>query len=113
MDAERIEYVAVAIKARWYRIDALHRAGRLGPACTLASQALAALTRIKPWDMYLPEAWWIAHRVFSETGETPAADRVLATARAWITDALHDVPAEFRDSFVQRNPANRALLHLR
>lgn len=113
VDAERIEYVAVAIKARWYRIDALHRAGRLGPACTLASHALAALTRIKPWDMYLPEAWWIAHRVFSETGETPAADRVLATARAWITNALHDVPAEFRDSFVQRNPANRALLHLR
>lgn len=109
-DAERIEYMAVAVKARWYRIDALHRAGRLGPACTLASQALHALARTKPWDMYLPEAWSIAHRVFSDSGETPAADQVLATARAWITNALQDIPEEFRDSFLHRNPANRALM---
>jgi DNA-binding SARP family transcriptional activator len=108
-EAEQIEYLAVAVKARWYRIDALRRGGKLGQACTLASQALGALPRIKPWDMYLPEAWWIAHRVFSECGETPAATEVLATARAWITNALREVPAEFRDSFIERNPVNRAL----
>jgi len=109
-EAERIEYLAVAVKARWYRIDALHRGGRLKQASALAHQALAGLARIKPWDMYLPEAWWIAHRVFSDSGDAPAANSVLATAQAWIAAALRDVPAEFHDSFTQRNPVNRALL---
>ena len=109
-EAERIEYLAVAVKARWYRIDALRRGGRLQQASQLAHQALAGLTRIKPWDMYLPEAWWIAHRVFSDSGEAPAANSVLATAHTWITAALQDVPAEFHDSFTQRNPVNRMLL---
>lgn len=111
-EAERIEYLAVAVKARWYRIDALRRGGRLQQASQLAHQALAGLARVKPWDMYLPEAWWIAHRVFSDSGEAPAANSVLATAHAWIATALHDVPAEFHDSFTQRNLINRALLSM-
>jgi DNA-binding SARP family transcriptional activator len=110
--AEAIEYLALAAKARWYRIDALRRGGRVDEAATLARQALAALATVKPWDMYLPEAWWIAQRVFAAQGETAAADRALRRSHEWIAAAAREVPAAFRDSFLQRNPVNRTLLTL-
>jgi len=108
--ARRIEYLSMASKACWYRVDALRRAGRTGEASVLARQALAELAHVRPWDMYLPEAWWIAHRAFDASGETPAADAVLATARRWIAEAMSDVPPAFVDGFRQRNATNRALL---
>ncbi|WP_374562880.1 AAA family ATPase [Ideonella sp.] len=108
--AEHIEYLAVAAKARWYRIDALRRGGLLAEAAALAHDALGALAGIKPWDMYLPEAWWIAQRVFAGLGDTSAANQVLRTAHAWIDAATQEVPPAFRDSFLQRNPINRTLL---
>src|SRR5207237_6176038 len=70
--AERIEYLSMASKARWYRVDMLRRAGRGEEASALARQALADLPHVRPWDMYLPEAWWIAHRAFGANGETQA-----------------------------------------
>jgi hypothetical protein len=108
----RIEYLSMASKACWYRVDALHRAGRIEEASALATQALADLARIRPWDMYLPEAWWIAHRALSANAEHEAADALLATARAWIAAAIEDLQSEYREAFTQRNPVNRALLTL-
>jgi hypothetical protein len=100
----------VAVKARWYRIEALCRAGRHDEAAALASQALAGLEAVKPWDMYLPEAWSIAQRAFTGAGHARAAGDVVRTAQAWIAAAANDLPPEFRDSFMRRNAVNRAML---
>src|SRR5438067_792973 len=97
-------------KARWYRVDMLRRAGRSEEASALARQALAELPHVRPWDMYLPEAWWIAHRAFGANGETQAAEAVLVDARRWIAEAMRDVPQPFVDGFRQRNAVNQALL---
>jgi len=108
--AHRIEYLAVAVKARWYRIEALCRAGRNDEAAALAREALAGLQAVKPWDMYLPEAWSIAHRALAATGQMQAAGDVVRMAQAWIAAAANDLPAEYRDSFMHRNAVNRAML---
>lgn len=110
LQAERIEYLAVAVKARWYRVEALCRAGKAAEAAALAAQALATLESVKPWDMYLPEAWVIAQRSFEAAGRLEAAQPVLRTARSWIAAAAGDLPPEYRDGFIERNPANRTLL---
>ena len=93
----------MASKARWYRVDALRRGGRAGEASALAKEALAELAQVRPWDMLLPEAWWIAHQALSQNIEHDAADAVLAEAQAWIADAMRDAPAAFRDGYAQRN----------
>jgi DNA-binding SARP family transcriptional activator len=108
--ARRIEYLSMASKARWYRVDALRRDGRLADASALAHEALDDLATVRPWDMYLPEAWWIAHRAFDENAEHEASEAMLAVARAWIAEAMSDVPPAFGVGFEQRNPVNRALL---
>ena len=61
--------------------------------------------------IYAPEYWWGLHRAFDAAGEAPAAREALARGRDWILEtALPNVPAEFRDSFLHRNPLNRDLL---
>jgi len=111
--ARRIEHLALACKARWYRVDALRRAGALDEALALANVALRAQSETQASDMYPPEAWWIAHQAFSAAGDRAASAAVLRTAVAWIEAAAADIPPEFVDSFRQRNPVNRALLTLR
>ena len=111
--AERIEHLAVATKARWYRVDALRRAGRLDEASALARVAQAAYAETQAWDMYVPEAWSIARRVYLEAGDPDGARVALRHALTWIEAALADVPDEFRDSFRHRNPVNEGLLAAR
>jgi tetratricopeptide (TPR) repeat protein len=111
-EAHRIEYLAMAVKARWYRIEALCRAGRVDEAATQASQALAGLEAVKPWDMYLPEAWAIAQRAFAAAGHAGPANQVVRGAQAWIGAAANDLPPEYRDAFMHRNAVNRTLLTL-
>jgi len=111
--AERIEHLAVATKARWYRVDALRRSGRLDEALALARQARDEFAHTQPWDMYIPEAWAIARRAFLEAGDDDAARAALRRALAWIEAALPDVPEEFRDSFRHRNAVNEWLLAAR
>jgi len=66
-----------------------------------------------PENFYLPELWWLAARVQLATGKKDAALQHLSLAQRWIRDRLeHDVPDEFRDSFLHRNHVNRELLTL-
>ena len=67
----------------------------------------------QPWDMYVPEAWSIARRVYLEAGDPDAARTALRRALTWIEAALADVPDEFRDSFRHRNAVNEGLLAAR
>lgn len=57
------------------------------------------------------EAWWIAYEIFDAAGESAAAARALQRAVEWIEQsALPHVPDEYCDSFLNRNPVNRAIL---
>lgn len=105
-----IEQFALAAKARWYRIEALQRAGRVDVALPLLHEALNALAGVHPADLYLPQAWAIARSVLLAGGEAEAARAVLHCALDWIGAATPDVPPEFRESFLHRNPVNLALL---
>jgi tetratricopeptide (TPR) repeat protein len=109
--AERLERLGVAIKARFLRADCLLRAGEAGRSRDEIYAALSMLEKTQPWDMYLPEVWWIAYQVFDANDDKPAAVGALRLAITWINDAaLPQVPDEYCDSFLHRNPVNRALL---
>lgn len=105
-----IEQLALVAKARWYHIQALQRHGGADAALPLVHEALAALSTVHPADMVLPEAWAIARSVLLAGGETRAAHEVLQQAIEWIDAATLDVPVDFRESFLHRNPVNRTLL---
>ncbi|MEO8079159.1 MAG: hypothetical protein ABI641_01425, partial [Caldimonas sp.] len=107
---QRQELLALAAKARWYAIRATMRAGRVEAAAALARPALTALGDVHPLDLYPPEALAIGHAALQAAGDDAAAQAVLQQALAWIDAALDDVPAPFRESFLHRNPVNRALL---
>lgn len=59
---------------------------------------------------YPPAVAAVAHAVLTASGEMPAAQRVHADAVAWIERAATALAPEFRTSFLERNPVNRALL---
>lgn len=109
--AERLEQFGAAIKARFYRVDALVRARELDAACVQAREALALLESRRPVDMYSPECWWSAFPAFDAAGGEEEALAALRCAVEWIQrQALPNVPAEFRDSFLHRNSINRSVL---
>ena len=69
------------------------------------------LSTVQPADLYFGHAWWLAAQVFEASGDGDEALMALAHGAQWVRRvALPNVPEEFRDSFMQRNPINRALL---
>ena len=109
--AGELEYMAVAMRAELLRAFALHRAGRSAQAATQLRRLLPRLAKIQPADMYLPDAWWGAVQVFNACQAQDDAAMALAQGLAWVHQrALPHVPDAFRDSFLQRNPTNLALL---
>ena len=109
--ARRLEFTGVAMRAGLLRAQALHGAARPGEAAAALRELLPQLDLVQPADMYLPEAWWIAVQAFEAAGADDEALHALARATQWIRQvALPQVPEAFRDSFLQRNPTNRALL---
>ncbi len=69
------------------------------------------MAQVQPADLYLGEAWWIAAQVFDANGDGDDSLLALARGAQWVRRvALPSVPQEFRDSFLTRNPVNRALL---
>jgi len=109
--ARALEFGGVAMRAGLLRALALHRDQRQGESAAQLRALLPRLDEVAPADMYLPDAWWIAVQVFDACGASDEAMMALAHATRWIHKvALPNVPEAFRDSFLQRNPANRALL---
>jgi DNA-binding SARP family transcriptional activator len=109
--AGELELAGVAMRAGLLRAWALHRAQCPAEAATLLRELLPQLGSTQPADMYLPEAWWIAVQVFDACAASDEAAMALAQGTRWIRQvALPQVPEAFRDSFLQRNPTNVALL---
>ncbi|WP_127999356.1 ATP-binding protein [Piscinibacter defluvii] len=62
---------------------------------------------------YIVEPWLAAARAFAAAHDDSAARAALRAGLAWVSQtAQHRVPAEFRAGFLERNPANAALLAL-
>ena len=88
---------------------ALLREGDAQAALPRVRIALGLATSYQPDVVYHAEIGQIAHQVLSANGENGAA--VLRDTVDWIQHTTASrVPAEFRDSFMHRNPVNRDLL---
>jgi hypothetical protein len=109
--AEELEYLGIAAKARFARARHLLRQLETHKAVSVLRELPHHLRGVLPVDMYRAEAWWIEFEVFSASGDLVDATTSLARAVDWInTVALPNVPDEFSDSFLNRNPINRAIL---
>ena len=109
--AEELEFGGVAMRAGLLHALSLHRGGQSSEAAAQLRTLLPRLATVVPADMYLPDAWWIAAQVFDACGTSDEAMMALAQGTRWVRQiALPHVPDAFRDSFLQRNPTNRALL---
>ena len=73
--------------------------------------ALRLAKQYLPDSFYLPEMWLVAAQLLTSLGRDAEARRAAADGLAW-TRNVHDtqVPPEFRESFLHRNPVNRELL---
>ena len=109
--ARQLEFAGVAMKAGLRRAQALSRAGHTHDAALAMRELVEQMAHVQPADMYVGEAWWIAAQVFDANGDGDHSLLALARGAQWVRRvALPNVPEEFRDSFLQRNPVNRALL---
>ena len=106
-----LEFAGVAMKARLLRAHALRRAGQVEAAAAVMRELVPQLEAVQPADLYLGQAWWLAAQVFEASGDGDHALMALAQGAQWVRRvALPQVPDAYRDSFLQRNPSNRALL---
>jgi hypothetical protein len=109
--ATALEFAGVAMKARLLRAHALSRAGDTAAAAQAMRELVPQWATLQPADLYLGHAWWLAAQVFEASGDGDQALMAVAQGALWVRrTALPNVPEEFRDSFLQRNPSNRALL---
>jgi hypothetical protein len=109
--ATQLEFAGVAMKAGLLRAQALAGTGQTREAAQAMRALVERMSEVQPQDLYLGEAWWIAAQVFDANGDGDESLMALARGAQWVRRvALPQVPEEFRDSFLQRNPSNRALL---
>lgn len=109
--AQQLEFAGVALKVRLLRALAQSRARQTAEAAAAMRELVGQLPTMQPADLYFGEAWWIAAQVFDANDDREDALMALAQGAKWVRQvALPNVPAPFRDSFLQRNPSNRALL---
>ena len=85
--------------------------GATARALPHAEAALQLARNYQPDSFYLPEVWLVAAQALAALGREAEARRAVDDGLAWVR-SVHDahVPAEFRDSFLHRNPVNRELL---
>ncbi len=109
--AESREFGGIAMKARLLAARAALQGGDTAAAAARWNALEGLLPTLHAADCYPPTAAAIGRDVLLANGEAGRAAELLATAVAWIqhTAATH-VPDAYRDSFLHRNPVNRALL---
>jgi tetratricopeptide (TPR) repeat protein len=109
--AGEVEYLGIVLKARLLRVRSLVDAGSGSEAAALLPAHEARFNGVKPADLYFGQTFLVAFQALSAAGAPVAARAALEAGVAWVREqALPNVPAEYRDSFLERNPANRALL---
>jgi DNA-binding SARP family transcriptional activator len=111
-EAEEREHLSVLQHALAREADTLRQLDRAADAAGSARRAIAmADASCVPHDLYVGEFWWFVHQALDAAGARVDALAALRRGEAWVREqALPHVPEAFRDSFVNRNPANRLLL---
>lgn len=110
LEAGRLQMHGVRMAALAVAARAALACGHEAVAATHTVEALALWPEHVPDDLYMGEVWLVAVDSLEAAGD-PRAGAVLRTAAAWIAaTAQGHVPAEFRDSFLNRNAANRSLM---
>jgi DNA-binding SARP family transcriptional activator len=110
-EAERFEFGGVVAKARLRRAQAQAAGGQAWEAAQAMRALVAQWESVPPADITLAESWWAAAQVFDAAGDGDDALMALGRGAQWLRRvALPNVPEAFRDSFLQRHPAHRALL---
>ncbi len=100
-----------SVLAAWVRRAQLLAAADQPRGAVAAGEALALAEHVAPTLMYGGEVWLHAAHALRVAGAGAQSETVLAGARQWLAARCeHDVPTDFRESFLQRNPVNLALL---
>jgi hypothetical protein len=111
--AQRLGHDGSVIAARALAAWRAAQAGQAESARELALSALALAQCSQPVRQYPAEYWLRCGQAFASIGDGPAAAATFGAGRDWVRRvAAEQVPAEFRDSFLRRNPVNRELLAL-
>jgi tetratricopeptide (TPR) repeat protein len=88
----------------------LFASGAIEKAAEKARATMRCAATSITWTVYRGELWWRAHQALAAAGAADEARAALDQAVAWIDATLPNVPEEYRDSFLNRNPVNRAIL---
>lgn len=105
------ERFGMAIAAHVRAADCAMSRGAPDRARPQIEAALRLFVDHEPDNFYRAELWWVASGVFRATGHDAQADRMLVEGAEWIRRiAEQHVRVEYRDTFLDRNPVNRALL---
>jgi DNA-binding SARP family transcriptional activator len=111
--AERAGHLGTALATRIRLAHFAFEAGDQALALNTVREALETDPAVEPNDLYRGELWLVAARIMLAGGRDAEARQVLHDAAQTIRRiADESVPAEFRDSFLNRNPINRQLLTL-
>jgi hypothetical protein len=89
---------------------ALLASGAIEAAAQKARATLRFAERSITWTTYRGEVFWRAYEALAAAGQDDEALAALRLAVAWIDATVANVPVECRDSFLDRNPVNRAVL---
>lgn len=113
VNAERLGHHGSALAARIRLAGLAHQLGDLDTALRMLSEMAQTPDDIEPNDLYSGERALATVRVLMAAGRPGDATLALTQAvEAIRRTAEVDVPSEFRDSFLNRNPVNRELLTL-
>ncbi len=109
--AEQREYGGIAMKARLLAARAALHAGDTASAVARWTGLQSHLGTLQPTDCSPVTPAAIGFEILHASGQRESAATQLASGIRWIREiALPQVPEAFRDSFLHRNPLNRALL---
>lgn len=99
-------WMASKLSAQFLQLQPL---SELKPAAAgaLALELWSALQTTTPSTGYWPEAMWAVHLALRASGDNDQAELALQRAWSWVDSArTQHVPAEFQDSFLNRNRVN-------
>lgn len=110
--AEEREFGGIAMKARLIAARAALQSGDIAAAMARWNSIEPQLHSLQPADCYPLTPAAVGVEILRASGSAERAAALLAEALGWLRlTALPQVPEAFRDSFLHRNPVNRALLN--
>ncbi|MGH6624426.1 MAG: hypothetical protein ACREBN_10660, partial [Burkholderiaceae bacterium] len=110
-EASSSGYLGIRLHATALSAERAAECGDAAAAGRFAAEAMTLARQFWPTGVSMGEVMWCIHRGCTAANNATGADEALKRGVQWIeVTALPNVPSEFRDSFLDRNPVNRSLL---